>query len=100
MCARIISRRGIRSGGLFATRVRSQRIWQSGLKTGTWSCLKLTCCRKVRNGSKACAGVEFVAHVASPFFIGCPPSEAEEKLYKPARQGTENVFQGAWMPVL
>jgi len=44
---------------------------------------------------QACAGVEFVAHVASPFFIGCPPSEAEEKLYKPARQGTENVLQGA-----
>lgn len=43
----------------------------------------------------ACEGCKFVAHVASPFFVGCKPSEAEEKLYKPARDGTLNVLRAA-----
>ncbi|CAK9025940.1 Phenylacetaldehyde reductase (2-phenylethanol synthase), partial [Durusdinium trenchii] len=43
----------------------------------------------------ACQGCDWVAHVASPFFIGCPPKEAEEKLYKPARNGTLNVLRAA-----
>mmetsp|Transcript_12448 Transcript_12448/g.23098 ORF Transcript_12448/g.23098 Transcript_12448/m.23098 type:complete len:376 (-) Transcript_12448:50-1177(-) len=41
-------------------------------------------------------GCTMVAHVASPFFVGCPESEAEEKLYGPARQGTLNVLEAAF----
>lgn len=44
---------------------------------------------------EACQGCEWVAHVASPFFMGCKPSEAEEKLYKPALEGTLNVLRAA-----
>jgi len=43
----------------------------------------------------ATKGVDYVAHVASPFFIGCKESEAEERLYKPARDGTLNVLKAA-----
>ncbi|GBG25588.1 Dihydroflavonol 4-reductase [Hondaea fermentalgiana] len=43
----------------------------------------------------ACQGCDLVAHVASPFFMGCKPSEAEEKLYKPAREGTLTVLRAA-----
>uniref|UniRef100_A0A7S3LRI2 3-beta hydroxysteroid dehydrogenase/isomerase domain-containing protein n=1 Tax=Aplanochytrium stocchinoi TaxID=215587 RepID=A0A7S3LRI2_9STRA len=43
----------------------------------------------------ACKDCKFVAHVASPFFVGCPDSEAEEKLFKPAKKGTLNVLRAA-----
>lgn len=41
-----------------------------------------------RSWENACAGAWAVVHVASPFFIDCSESEAEERLFKPARQGT------------
>jgi len=44
---------------------------------------------------KAVDGCDFIAHTASPFFISCPDSQAEEKLYKPAKQGTLNVLSAA-----
>ncbi|GBG30024.1 Protein kinase, putative [Hondaea fermentalgiana] len=43
----------------------------------------------------ACEGCDYVAHVASPFLLACKPAEAEEKLYKPAREGTLNVLRAA-----
>mmetsp|Transcript_456 Transcript_456/g.1102 ORF Transcript_456/g.1102 Transcript_456/m.1102 type:complete len:369 (+) Transcript_456:127-1233(+) len=45
--------------------------------------------------NRACEGCDFVAHVASPFFVGCSDADAEEKLYIPARTGTLNVLKAA-----
>jgi len=42
-----------------------------------------------------CQGTKCVAHTASPFALGVKGSEAEEKMYKPARDGTLNVLEGA-----
>ena len=50
------------------------------VKPESWECIK---------------GCEFVAHTASPFFIGATDANAEEKLYKPAKEGTLNVLSKA-----
>jgi len=50
------------------------------VKPESWECIK---------------GCEFVAHTASPFFIGATDANAEEKLYKPAKKGTLNVLSKA-----
>lgn len=43
----------------------------------------------------AVKGCDFVAHTASPFFVGCKDEEAEEKLFKPAKDGTLFVLKAA-----
>ncbi len=43
----------------------------------------------------ACAGCGVVCHMASPVFFDCKRSQAEEKMYKPARDGTRRVLNAA-----
>jgi len=44
---------------------------------------------------EACKAVDAVFHVASPFLMNVKESEAEEKLYKPAREGSLSVLRAA-----
>ena len=44
---------------------------------------------------KVVTGCTYVFHMASPFIVGISDDEAEEKLFKPAREGTLSVLRAA-----